>query len=119
VKLPLPRSVSERLGNRVSSGQAVVLGLRPQVFEPVGSNSAIPPANPDRPTIPVTINVLEPLGDQMDVSCGTALHPMLVARVPATADLRPGQSAKFAVDMGRVHVFELGEFGVNLGRDRG
>ena len=57
------------------------------------------------------VRVVEPLGDSMDVYCGTPKHTHIVARVPAHSRLGAGAEAAFTVDMDEVHFFEPGEFG--------
>jgi multiple sugar transport system ATP-binding protein len=96
------------LGSRLN-GRAgpAVLGIRPQAF------SLAAGANPSLPSMKLNIHVVEPLGDQMDVTGSTPKHPHLVARIDA-ADVRSGQAATFAIEPSRLHVFEPGEFGRNL-----
>ncbi len=89
-----------------SAGTAAVLGIRPQGLSLISGTST-------RPTVPVSISVVEPLGDQMDISGHTPRGSRLVARIDA-ADVRPGQTVTLAIDPSRVHVFEPGEFGRNL-----
>ncbi len=111
-RLPLAESLASRLAGKFTPNAPIVLGLRPQVFAPAS------PGLTDRPTIPVTINVIEPLGDQMDITCSTTNNPSLVARLPASTDFTPGQTAMLAVDTAKLHVFEPGEFGRNLTIER-
>lgn len=63
-------------------------------------------------TMPV--RVTEPLGDTVDVFCGTAAQGHVVARVGAKTKARAGETIVLSVDMGEAHVFEPGEFGRNL-----
>ncbi len=90
-------------------GKPVVLGVRPQMFStPGGAASGGAP-------IKLRVNVVEPLGDTIDVACGTARHPHLVARLPArAAGIGSGGEITLEIDMGAVHFFEPGEFGRNL-----
>jgi multiple sugar transport system ATP-binding protein len=62
----------------------------------------------------VTVQVVEPLGEKMDVLGGTAAHPRIVARVDAERDLRAGTAIQLHLDMRKVHIFEPGEVGKNL-----
>ncbi len=103
-RIALGDGVGARLNGR--TGPAV-LGIRPQAFSLATGNDA------SLPTMKLNVRVVEPLGDQMDVTGSTPKHPHLVARIVA-ADVRPGQSVTFAIDPGRLHVFEPGEFGRNL-----
>ncbi|RMH10793.1 MAG: sn-glycerol-3-phosphate ABC transporter ATP-binding protein UgpC [Planctomycetota bacterium] len=92
-------------------GKHVVLGLRPQALRVCDEGEH------DRlrgRVLKLSVEVVEPLGDEMDVRMKSAFHEGLVARIPSTSDVRPGQMRTFAVDLDRVHVFEPGEFGANL-----
>ncbi len=106
-RLPLPQRLHSRLvGQR---DRHLVLGIRPEHFHlnPLRSGE-------DSATIEVKLNVIEPLGNNMDVYMGTALHDHVVGRVEAQAGLATNASATLYVDAGRVHFFEPGETGMNL-----
>ncbi|MBL9001886.1 MAG: sn-glycerol-3-phosphate ABC transporter ATP-binding protein UgpC [Phycisphaerae bacterium] len=90
------------------TGKNIVLGLRPQMLR---EHSGNPIAGRDW-LLPV--RVVEPLGDSMDVSCGTPKHPHLVARISANATITAGSAAVFTLDAEAVHFFEPGEFGLAL-----
>jgi multiple sugar transport system ATP-binding protein len=92
------------------AGKEAVLGLRPQAMDLV---TGAPPA--DRPVMKMPVRLVEPLGDQMDVTMGTPKHPAIIARVPA-GDLKPGTVATMSLDPARLHIFEPGEFGKCLTR---
>jgi len=62
----------------------------------------------------VEVQLVEPLGERMDVFVKTAGGNSLVARTDAHSDLSPGEQVRLSMDMGRVHVFEPGEVGRNL-----
>ena len=68
----------------------------------------------DAGRIVTDVNVIEPLGSDMDVYMSTALHDHLVGRVEATSGLQMGQEATVYVDLARVHFFEPGATGMNL-----
>ena len=91
-------------------GKPIVMGIRPQMFslDPVenGGGGA---------SMRVRVNVVEPLGDTVDVACSTPKHPLLVARLPARGNPPPaGQDVTLHVAMELVHYFEPGEFGAKL-----
>jgi multiple sugar transport system ATP-binding protein len=94
-----------------SDGMPVVLGVRPQAFE----LSDVASAESSHPRVALTVRVIEPLGDQMDVQATTPRGTQVVARV-STRDVLPatGAAAAFTIDPSRVHVFAPGEFGTNL-----
>lgn len=104
-RLELPPHWTSRLASH--AGKDVVLGIRPQGLELPGGPLT------DRPRLRGTITLVEPLGDQMDLTIGTASGRRVVARVSA-ASARVGDSVELAVDMAKAHVFEPGEYGKNL-----
>jgi hypothetical protein len=68
------------------------------------------------------VNVVEPLGRDMDVYLNTSLHDGIVARVDAqrnAADVRPDAWVELVIDPSSVHVFEPGETGMNLSQKGG
>src|SRR5688500_6013415 len=73
-RLPLSAAAVDRLGGRV--GTHVVLGIRPEHFHlrPTGSEADCCP-------LKVKLNVVEPLGNDMDVYMSTALTDHVVGRV--------------------------------------
>ncbi|MGD8452510.1 MAG: ATP-binding cassette domain-containing protein [Phycisphaerae bacterium] len=84
----------------------LTLGIRP---EGVGPAAAAPAGSRLR----LNVNVVEPLGERMDV------HAMLgeqvfVCRVDAATPVKEGQAAGFGVDMTRAHFFAPGPEGQNL-----
>ena len=110
-RITLPGAWTDRLNTHIN--KPVVLGIRPQAMEMVtethaaGTNSTV--------TLPVAL--VEPLGDQMDLTCFTPApnNHKLIARVQAR-ELKAGQSITLAIDTSRggLHVFEPGDFGKNL-----
>jgi len=87
----------------------VVLGVRPEHF-------SLHPAEGGFASSPLTmkVNVIEPLGNNMDVYLSTALSDPVVARVEAQSGLRAESQATLYVDLRKVHFFEPGEAGMNL-----
>ncbi len=105
--IPLPRHLRQVLGPKVN--QHVVLGIRPEHFSlhPIeGDTSAS--------SIQVTVNVTEPLGNDMDVYMATPLHDHVVGRVEAEAGVKSGSRIDVYVDTRKVHCFEPGATGMNL-----
>ncbi|MFW6066429.1 MAG: ABC transporter ATP-binding protein [Planctomycetota bacterium] len=98
----------DMLGDR--AGEPAVLGIRPDgmALNPQGRFSG------EENVLPVSVGVVEPLGQTMDIHVNTQRHPYLVARVEARRDLEAGQDLKLYLDMTKTHVFEPGEDGKNL-----
>jgi multiple sugar transport system ATP-binding protein len=106
-RLPVPDAFRDRLAGYV--GRHVVLGIRPEHF---GLKPDDLPQG--RMSLDVTMNVVEPLGSDMDVYMSTGLHDHVVGRVPARQGLEIGKRTSVLVDAGKVHFFEPGATGMNL-----
>jgi multiple sugar transport system ATP-binding protein len=106
--LPVPSHLRDRLAGRV--GRHVVLGIRPEHFhlQPTGGEGNYCP-------LTVKLNVIEPLGNDMDVYVQTALKDHVVGRLEAQGGLQMEAQITLHVDLRRVHFFEPGETGMNLG----
>jgi multiple sugar transport system ATP-binding protein len=95
------------------AGRPVVLGIRPEHLHlrPVDGDG-------NGSELLVKINVIEPLGSDMDLYMDTALHDHVVARVEAGAGdgggLQIGAQVKLYADLRKIHFFEPGETGMNL-----
>jgi multiple sugar transport system ATP-binding protein len=107
----VPEEIAGRLADHV--GKDVVIGLRPEIIRFRASHFRGEVEVSDDFTIPVKINVVEPLGSQMDVYTLTSNNTRIVARVPAEP-MQPDQPATLYVNMSLVHVFEPGPHGRNL-----
>ena len=96
-----------------SVGSPVVLGLRPQTMTEAALGDLHDQAIREGRLITVHIEVVEPLGDQMDIHARTA-GQRLTARIGAHAHMPVGKPGYFAVDTSRLHYFAPGEFGPSL-----
>ena len=105
IALPAKLSASES----VRDSMPAVLGVRPQFL----SEPASAP-DPDR-TLVVTPDVVEPLGDLMDVHGKTAAGATVVARIPAHESMPVGEAVPMNVDADRIQLFADDDPGVNLG----
>ncbi len=94
-------------------GSPVVLGLRPQAMTEAAFGDDHDLAKKEGRLIRAAVDVVEPLGDQMDVHAHTA-STRITARISAHGHMPRGDAAAFAVDTKRLHLFEPGEFGVSL-----
>ncbi|MFB3892637.1 MAG: ABC transporter ATP-binding protein [Phycisphaerae bacterium] len=92
------------------AGKDVWLGVRPEAMgtSPIGRFGG------QDNQLQVTLSVVEPLGEKMDLFATTPRHPHVVARVDAQRDLKPGQTITLHLDMRKVHVFEPAKGGKNL-----
>jgi multiple sugar transport system ATP-binding protein len=106
-RLEVPGELQPRLA--AFAGRHVVLGIRPEHF---GLRQDDVPQG--RASLEVTLNVVEPLGSDMDVYMSTNLHDHVVGRVPARTGLEVGKRTTVLVDADKVHFFEPGATGMNL-----
>ena len=88
-------------GRSARAGADLVLGFRPQTLREQGAG----------PEIEITVRVVEPLGDTVDIHGTTAAGSAVVARIPPTGSVVPGQRARLRIDPAGIHLFEAGEFG--------
>jgi multiple sugar transport system ATP-binding protein len=107
VAIPIPVSTPS-LDSRI--GSPVVAGVRPQHFSEVGDPG---PSRQPNASLKLTVRVVEPLGDTMDVH-GTVGDHQLVARLRARAGVEVGQALRLTLEPEKCHFFEPGEFGASL-----
>jgi multiple sugar transport system ATP-binding protein len=111
VRVKFTDDVAGRVAGHV--GQEVVFGLRPE-----GVRLNQQPGFGEDPThrFDVTVTVVEPLGNSMDLYTQTSDAQVMVARVPADANFAALQdkTVTFHLDMTRVHLFEPGPHGANI-----
>ena len=60
------------------------------------------------------LNVIEPLGNDMDIYLETNLNDSVVARVEAQGQLSGDSQVTVFVDLRKIHFFEPGVSGMNL-----
>jgi multiple sugar transport system ATP-binding protein len=106
-RLPVPSHLSGAVSGHV--GRHVVLGIRPEHLCPHPIEGAGPAVSID-----ADVNVIEPLGNDMDLFLKTSHHPHVVARVEAQSGVTAGTRVKMYVDLRKVHFFEPGVTGANL-----
>ena len=104
---------SEQASHLVGKENAeAVLGIRPEAMGLKGEGRFEGHDN----TIPVTVQVVEPLGEKMDLYMTTPKHPHIVARVDAVRGLAADAAVTLHLDMEKVHVFAPGDLGENYTR---
>ncbi len=134
--LPVPAEVFQnRPGLEDYAGRSLILGIRPSDFEDSGHSGQ------DWPVMPVTADVTEELGSEINVIFAINAPPvehkdtadlaqdaeeddtaipltdnkaLWTARVNARSRVRPGQSLELAVDTTRLHFFDP-ESGLAIG----
>ena len=96
-------------------GKPLVLGVRPESLSPANTGKFVGEEN----RIVVKVNVVEPLGDRVDIHLGIendveALPLVCRADAYEFGKLQVGSIIRIHLDLGRVHLFEPGELGVNV-----
>ena len=104
--LSVPSHLADRLGRYV--GKHVILGIRPEHLD------VRPFETGQSASIDVKLNVMEPLGNNMDLYVSTNLRDQVVARVEAQDGLRIDAPIRLYVDLRKVHFFAPGDPGMNL-----
>ena len=104
-QIRLPDERSDALAGWI--GKQVELGVRPTAMGVSGEGRV----GHEQNLLPVKLHVIEPLGENMDLFVSTEKHPHIVARIPASRDLRVDQEIFLHLNMQKVHVFEPGETG--------
>ncbi|HUW82864.1 MAG TPA: sn-glycerol-3-phosphate ABC transporter ATP-binding protein UgpC [Phycisphaerae bacterium] len=110
-RIRLPEDLAASLPSRV--GEPIVLGVRPECLSNRNDGAFAGTEN----AIKVKVSVVELLGDKKDVYTATQSHDHIVCRVDSHAAISEGQSASLYLNMGRVHLFEPGETGMNVSLD--
>jgi multiple sugar transport system ATP-binding protein len=103
-RLAISPAHRDKLASHVD--QPATLGIRPEMLRPAADRG---PA-----TIQLEVNVVEPLGDRIDIYASTPKHPTIICRIDSGTRVQEGQSVTMAVDMERVHFFAPSEDGRNL-----
>ncbi|HXI55976.1 MAG TPA: sn-glycerol-3-phosphate ABC transporter ATP-binding protein UgpC [Polyangia bacterium] len=113
-RLAVPDWAGAALAPRV--GSKVVMGARPQAISggaggAAGGNGA---SKTKGNVLTMKVDVVEPLGDKMDVYLSTPSHKHVVARMEAGGTLAPDQMIAAQFDLERVHFFETDDAGTLL-----
>jgi multiple sugar transport system ATP-binding protein len=111
----LPAAVRDRLAARI--GSAVVLGIRPEhlSLHPIAGSGG----QEESQRVEMVLQLIEPLGSEIDLYLQAVGSESVVARVDAAAGdagqlPQVGSVMQVHVDLRRVHLFEPGETGMNL-----
>ncbi len=106
--VPLPAHAVDKVS--AHANRHLVLGVRPEHISLDPVEGAVP--------VEATLNVIEPLGGDMDVYLTTKYSGhapgRCVARVEARTGVEAGQKQTVYLDLRRCHMFEPGETGMNL-----
>jgi len=114
--LPLSPLLVNKIGGWIERhpDQHVVLGLRPQHLQLRPFGAGVVDGGVLAARIEVTVNVIEPLGGEMDLYMATALNDAVVGRMKAESGLTAGCAATVFADASEAQFFEPGEAGMRL-----
>ena len=87
--------------------QPVIMGVRPETFLPANGDGS-------GAVLRLRVDVVEPLGERMDVFAQTPDHDHIVCRIDARAGVQEGGEVRMSVQMERVHFFEPNDDGKNI-----
>ncbi len=97
LRLKVPPQLADRV--RAHSGKRVTIGVRPEALHPATG------ADPAEYCFDTTVDVVEPLGNEILVNFRAGGAPM-VARVDPAVRVKAHQSIRLALDPARVHFFD-------------
>jgi multiple sugar transport system ATP-binding protein len=109
----LPPKWREKLGKYKDA--QMVLGIRPENFSPKPEGAFAGKGN----SMKVKVDVVEPLGDKMDLYMASGSHPHIVCRIDSHSGIKESQELTMYVDVNRMHLFTPGETGVNVTLEQG
>jgi multiple sugar transport system ATP-binding protein len=108
VEITLPKHKTSKLQDRI--GEDLIMGVRPQALglRPEGRFKG------EGNKLPATIEVVEPLGETMDLYFSTEDYSHLQARVEAQKGITAETNIELYIAPDMIHIFEPGEAGKNL-----
>ncbi len=104
-QLALCDAHQQRLSSFVD--QPLIMGVRPETLLPATDAES-------GAALSVAVDVVEPLGERMDVFVSTARHGHIVCRIDARTPIEEGGRMDIRVDMERAHFFEPTDDGRNI-----
>jgi multiple sugar transport system ATP-binding protein len=119
VTVDVPGWARESLNARTSGGgQAeVVLGVRPEALSDAANARFDTSIESAGQPVPMTVRLVQPLGDTMYVHLETGGHTSVVAHLHASHGFALGETLAVHFDPNRLHFFEKGELGRSLVND--
>jgi multiple sugar transport system ATP-binding protein len=95
-----------------AAGAAMTMGVRPHAIHEASRTGGAGDS-----TLELKVDVVELLGDKMDVHMSTPRHSGIVAHVDAHGRLAPGQKAPMRFDPDRLQFFRPGPMGARIAAD--
>jgi len=91
------------------NSREMVMGIRPENLY------LCPIEGQDNNTIAATVDVVEPLGDAMDVYLSTTENIRIIANLDPHSEVKVNNALNLYVDVNKVHIFEPGDTGGTVG----
>ena len=101
----LSRKIKDNLG--IYKDKEIILGIRPESLSPE-------PKNQNENRISASVEVIEPLGNRLDVYLTTAIGNKFTASVDSHVKIGVGSSIEMYFDAEKAHIFEIGDTGKNV-----
>ena len=115
-RIRLPELMNDAAGRY--DGRDMILGVRPEGLLPsVGGNGSLEGKFAwEGNSFDAKVNVLEPLGDRVDLYLAAEGHDQIICRADSHqfGKLASGGIIRVLMDLGRVHLFDPGDNGVNI-----
>ena len=89
-----------------AAGRPVVLGLRPEQLSLANTEAARPHDVPTVALLPLQLDGVEPLGNEILLHGRIATHELTARVAPMAVPPRPGESVTLAVDSAGAHIFD-------------
>lgn len=105
-EIALPKEISDNLA--AYKAKEMVLGIRPEHL------SLVPIEGQSGNRIPATVDVVEPLGNRMDVYLTSSSGQKFVANVDTHIEIKKDDAVTMYVDIQRTHIFGTDEMGKNI-----
>ena len=99
-RIRLPKNRSSQLAAWI--GKEAIMGVRPEAMSTTGEKRFAGREN----VLTVKVQVVEPLGEKMDLYTSTANHPHIVARVDARSDMKGDMNVDLHLDMDKIYIFD-------------
>ena len=104
--IQLPHRLNDRLAE--CKEKKMVLGVRPESISPNKIEGL------ENNSIVATVNVIEPLGDHIDVYLTTKDDAQFIATIDPHIRMQIEEKLTMYVDINKVHIFEPGDMGKNI-----
>jgi multiple sugar transport system ATP-binding protein len=100
MRLRVPQQYRQALASQ--AGKQIIFGLRPEDVADVRMEQNVD----QQSVVPVTVDVVEPMGSEIYLYLLTKGNQQFVARVDPMTKVEPGQEMQVVFDMSKMHAFD-------------